>query len=132
MEDTSRCHWPIAKVSINYCIYQGEGLFPPAVLNWADFLRHIIKKSGCGYWFRIGTSISTSHMGDIKLHPKCERDVDSLIHTTRIYSNIIRMLLGRDKCNWMKSKRGKMITTEEAELQEGNIADVHDSYIGIL
>ena len=44
-------------------------------------------------------------MDDIKLYAKNERDIDSLIHLTRIYSNDIRMTFGLDKCGRMVQKR---------------------------
>lgn len=33
-----------------------------------------------------------------------------------------------DKCRWIVSKRGEMITTKGVELPESNIANVQDSY----
>ncbi|CAK6965214.1 hypothetical protein%2C partial [Scomber scombrus] len=73
-------------------------------------------------------------MDDIKLYARNERDIDSLIHLTRIYSNSIRMSFRLDKCGRMVSKRGKMIRTERVELPEGSIEDLQDSYkyLGIL
>ena len=79
----------------------------------------------------LSTDSEISHLlytDDIKLYSKNERDIDSLIHLARIYSNDIRMSFGQDKCGWVVSGRGKMITTEGTELLEGNIADVQDSY----
>jgi len=56
-----------------------------------------------------------------------ERDIDLLIHLTRIYSKDIGMSFGPDKCGRMISKRGKVIMAEGVELPEGTIADVQDS-----
>lgn len=67
-------------------------------------------------------------MNDIKLHAKSERDIDSLIHTTGIYSNIIGMSFGLKKYSWMVTKTGKVVRTEGIVLPESNIADIKDSY----
>ncbi|TWW78234.1 hypothetical protein D4764_11G0003550 [Takifugu flavidus] len=81
------------------------------------------------YQFRSGTTVShLLYMDDIKLYAKNERDIDSLIHLTRIYSKDIWMSFGLDKYERMISRRGKVITTDGVELPEGNIADLQDSY----
>lgn len=51
-------------------------------------------------------------MDDIKLYAKSERDIDSLIHITRIYSNDTVMSYWLEKCSEMVTRRGK------AELSE--------------
>ena len=51
-----------------------------------------------------------------------------MIHLTRIYSNNIRMSFGLDMCGQIVSRREKIVTTERADLVEGNIADLQDSY----
>uniref|UniRef100_A0A8C7X1T6 methylcrotonoyl-CoA carboxylase n=1 Tax=Oryzias sinensis TaxID=183150 RepID=A0A8C7X1T6_9TELE len=73
-------------------------------------------------------------MDDIKLHAKSEPDIDSLIHTTRIYSTDIGMSFGLEKCSRMVTKRGKVVHTGGVSLPEGTIADIEDSYkyLGIL
>lgn len=48
-------------------------------------------------------------MDDVKLHAMNERDVDLLIHLTRIYSKDIGMSFDLDKYRCMMAKRGKMI-----------------------
>ena len=120
---------PIADVSIKCGIYQGDALSPLLFCIGLNPLSQIITKSGFGYRFRSGTTIShLLYMDDIKLYAKNERDIDSLIHLTRIYSNDIGMTFGLDKCGQMVCRRGKMITTEGVELPEGNITDGQDSY----
>ncbi len=66
-------------------------------------------------------------MDYIKLYARSERDIDSLIHLTRLYSNDIGMLFSLDKCGRMISKRGKVISAKGIKLPEGNIADVQGS-----
>ncbi|TWW74438.1 hypothetical protein D4764_14G0004410 [Takifugu flavidus] len=64
-------------------------------------LSQIITKSGYGYQFRSGTTVShLLYMDDIKLYAKRR----------------------------MISRRGKVVATDEVDLPEGNITDVQDSY----
>ena len=108
---------------------QGDALSPLLFCMGLNPLSQIITKTGYGYQFRSGVTIShLLYMDDIKLYARNEREIDSLIHTTRIYSNDIGMSFGLDKCGRMVSKRGKMIRTEGVDLPEGNIGDIQDSY----
>ena len=54
-------------------------------------------------------------MDDIKLYAKNERDIDSLIHLTRLYSEDIGMLFRLEKCGRMIARRGKVIKTDGLE-----------------
>ena len=92
-------------------------------------LSQIINKSGYGYKFRNGATIShLLYTDDIKLYIKNEHDINSQIPLTGIDSNDIRMSFRLDKCGQMVSWRGRMTRTEGVELPEGNIVDVQDSY----
>lgn len=51
-------------------------------------------------------------MHDIRLYEKSEQDMDSLIHTTRIYSNGTRMSFGIDKCGQTVTTRGRIVRIE--------------------
>uniref|UniRef100_A0A7N8XHF5 Reverse transcriptase domain-containing protein n=1 Tax=Mastacembelus armatus TaxID=205130 RepID=A0A7N8XHF5_9TELE len=120
---------PIAQVSIKCGIYQGDALSPLLFCIGLNPLSQIITKTGFGYRLRNGATIShLLYMDDIKLYARTERDIDSLIHTTRIYSNDIGMSFGLDKCGRMITKRGRVVRTEGVELPEGSIADVEGSY----
>lgn len=71
-------------------------------------------------------------MDDIKQYAKNERDIDSLIHLTRIYSQDAGMSFGLEKCGRMivrKSREGGF------EQPGGHKADIQDNYrylLGIL
>ncbi|TKS65715.1 R2DM Retrovirus-related Pol polyprotein from type II retrotransposable element [Collichthys lucidus] len=104
---------PIAQVNIRCGIYQGDALSPLLFCIGLNPLSQIITKSRYAYQFRSGATIShLLYMDDIKLYARNEREIDSLIHTTRIYSNDVGMSFGLDKCGRMVSKKGKMIRTE--------------------
>ena len=58
----------------------------------------IITKGCLRYWLRKGATISSVFdMDDMKLYAKSERDIDLLIHITRVYSNDINMSFRLDK-----------------------------------
>jgi len=91
---------PIAQVPTKCGIYQGDALPPLLFCICLNPLSQIIDKTGYGYRIRNGITISQLlYMDDIKLYAKNERDIDSLIHITRIFSNDIRMSCELDKCN---------------------------------
>ncbi|KAK7930440.1 hypothetical protein WMY93_006835 [Mugilogobius chulae] len=95
---------PLAQVSIKCGIYQGDALSPLlfCIVTSSTWMNQAVAKS--------------------------ERDIDSLIHTTRIYSSDIGMSFGLEKCSRMVTKRGKVIHTEGVSLPDGTIADIEDSY----
>lgn len=61
-------------------------------------LSHIVTNCENGYSFRSEVTIChLLYMEDIKLYAKSDRDIDSLIHLTRIYSKDIEMAFKLDK-----------------------------------
>ncbi|KAK7925836.1 hypothetical protein WMY93_008146 [Mugilogobius chulae] len=111
---------PLAQVSINCGIYQGDALSPLLFCIGLNPLSQIINKTGYGYRLRNGATIShLLYMDNIKLYAKSEQDIDSLIHTTRIYSSDIGMSFGLEKCSRMVTKRGKepALSTRAIEAQ---------------
>lgn len=74
-------------------------------------------KSGYGYEFKRGIAINQLlYVDDIKLYAKNERDINSLIHLTRIYSENIEISFKLEKCDRMVVKREKVITTNGMDL----------------
>ena len=55
-------------------------------------------------------------MDDIKLFVKNEKELETLIHTVRIYSQDIGMQFGIEKCAMLAMKSGKRHMTDEMEL----------------
>ena len=55
-------------------------------------------------------------MDDIKLFAKNEKEVETLIHTVRIYSRDLGMQLGIEKCAMLLMKSGKRQLTDGMEL----------------
>ena len=62
------------------------------------------------------------YMDDIKLFAKNEKELETLIHTVRIYSQDIGMEFGIEKCAMLVMKSGKRHVTGGMELlnQENN------------
>ena len=56
------------------------------------------------------------YMDDIKLFVKNEKELESLIHTVRIYSHDIGMEFGIEKCAMLVMKSGKQHLTDRMEL----------------
>ena len=56
------------------------------------------------------------YMDDIKLFAKNEKELETLIHTVRIYSREIGMEFGIEKCEMLVMKSGKRQLTDEMEL----------------
>ena len=124
-----------AEIKINCGIYQGDALSPLLFCIALNPLSVILDKSGYGYKFKSGTSINhLFYMDDIKLYAKSERDIDSLIHLTRVFSSDIGMTFGLEKCGRLIVNRGKTARTQGIDLPQGHIADVAESYkyLGIL
>ena len=114
----------VAQVTIKCSIYQGDG---PSLLLFCIDLSQIITKSGYGYKFKSGATISQLlYMDDMNLYAKNERDIDSLIHPTPIYSEDIGMSFGLEKCGRMIAGRGKVIKTDGTT--SGTQANIQTSY----
>uniref|UniRef100_A0A096LTJ7 Reverse transcriptase domain-containing protein n=1 Tax=Poecilia formosa TaxID=48698 RepID=A0A096LTJ7_POEFO len=109
-------------------IYHGDALSPLLFCIGLNPLSQIINKTDSPELKNGATISHLLYMDDIKLYAKSERDIDSLIHTTRIYSTDIGMSFGLEKCGRMVTKRGKVIHTEGVSLPERTIADIEDSY----
>lgn len=61
-------------------------------------------------------------MDGINVYARSERDIDSPVSITRIYSKDPGMSFKLDKCGQMFAKRGKVIQTKEMGLHKGRIA----------
>ena len=56
------------------------------------------------------------YMNDIKLFAKNEKELETLIHAVRIYSQYIGMEFGIEKCAMLIMKSGKQHMTDGMEL----------------
>ena len=77
------------------------------------------------------------HMDDIKIFAKNEKELETLIHAVRIYSQDIGMEFGKDKCAMLNMKNGKRRMTDGMELpNQDKIRTLGENetfkYLGIL
>ena len=81
-------------------------------------LNHILRKYTAGYNLsRSQEKINhLMYMDDIKLFAKNEKELETLIHTVRIYSQGIGMEFGIEKCAILVMKSGKRHLTDVMEL----------------
>ncbi|XP_039892266.1 uncharacterized protein LOC120736309 [Simochromis diagramma] len=120
---------PIAQVTFKCRIYQEDVLSSLPFCIGLNTLSEISYKTGYGFQLQSGAVVShLLYMDDIKLYAKSEQDIDSLIHTTRIYKNDNGMSFGLEECSQMVTKRGKVVGTKGIKLPKSNIADTEDSY----
>ena len=77
------------------------------------------------------------YMDDIKLFVKNEKELDTLLHTVRIYSQDIGMEFGIEKCALLVMKSGKRQLTDGIELSNQDkfrtlAKNETNKYLGIL
>ena len=76
-------------------------------------------------------------MDDLKLYGKTEKEIESLLHTVRIFSTDIGMSFGIDKCARVGIRRGKIVKREGIKLPNGQLVkslynEDQYKYLGIL
>ena len=107
----------IAETKIQRGIFQGVALSPLLFIIAMMPLNHILRKCTAGY--KLGRSQEKInhliYMDDIKLFAKNETELETLIHTVRIYIQDIGMELGIEKCAMLVMKSGKRHMTDGME-----------------
>ena len=88
---TGRRSW--AEVNIQRYIFQEDSLSPLSLIIAMMLLNHILRKFTAGYELGISQEKIKylMYMDYIKLFAKNEKDLETLIHVVRIYSQNIRM-----------------------------------------
>ena len=91
---------------------------PPLFIIAMMPLNHILRKCAAGYKLsRLQEKINHQmYMDDIKLFAKNEKELETLIHAVRIYSQDIGMEFGIEKCAMLVMKSGKRHMTDGMEL----------------
>ena len=96
----------LREVHIKRGIFQGDALSHLLFVISLITLTHILRTANPRYEFRTGEMINhLLFMDDLKLYPKSERTLDSLIQI--ICSKDIGMQFGIDKCAMFVMKKGK-------------------------
>ena len=99
----------LAKAKIQIGIFQGDALSPLLFIIAIMPLSHKPRKCAARYKFsRTQEKINhLMYMDDIKLFAKNEKELESLKHDVRIYSQDIGMEFGIERCSMLVMKSGK-------------------------
>ena len=109
----------LAEAKIQRGMFQGYALSPLLFIIAMIPLNHIIRKCTAGYKLsRSQEKVNhLMYMDDIKLFEKNEKELETLIHTARTYSQDIGMEFGIVMCAMLVMKSGKKQLTDGMELQ---------------
>ena len=107
-----------AEAKIQRGIFQGDALSPLLFIIAMMPFNFILRKCTTGY--KLSKSQEKinhlMYMNDVKLFAKNEKELETLIHTVRIYSQDIGMEFGIEKCAMLVMKSGKRHLTDRMEL----------------
>ena len=108
----------LAEVKIQRGIFQGDALSPLLFINAMMPLNHIVGKCTAGYKLsRSQEKINhLMYRDDVKLFAKNEKELETLIHADRIYSQGIGMEFDIKKCAMLLMKSGKRHLNDGMEL----------------
>ena len=108
----------LAKVKFQRGIFQGDALSPLLIIIAMMPLNHILRKCTAGYKLTKSQEKINHlmYMENIKIFAKNEKELETIIHTVRIYSQDIGMEFGKEKCASLKMKNGKRHMTDGMEL----------------
>ena len=129
----------LAETKIQKGIFQGDALSPLLFLIAMMPLNHIPRKCTDGY--KLSRSLEKvnhlMYMDDMKLFAKNQKELETLIHTVRIYSRGIGMEFGIEKCAMLVMKSGKRQLTDGMELPDKDkiktlAENETNKYLGIL
>ena len=108
----------LAEVKIQRCIFEGDALSLLLFIIAMMPLNQILRKCTAGYKFsKSQKKIShLMYMDDIKLFGKNEKELETLIHAVRIYSQDIGNEFGIEKCAMQVMTSGIRHLTDRIEL----------------
>ena len=118
--ELAACNKSLGEVDIRRGIFKGDSfpslLFVVVLIPLSIFLI----EADLGYLTSRNQKLNNLlFMDNLKLYPKSERELDSLIQTVRIFSDYVGMVFGLNKCTVLVLKRGKMVQTEGIKLPDG-------------
>ena len=99
----------LVETKIQRGIFQGDASSPLLFITAMMPLNHILRKCTAGYKLTKSQEKINHlmYMDDIKLFAKNEKELKTLIHTVRIYSQDIGMEFGIEKCAMLLMKSEK-------------------------
>jgi hypothetical protein len=128
----------LGEVKIKRGIFQGDSLSPLMFVMTMIPLTMVLRRLTPAYKTKDGNRINhLLYMDDLKLYGKSQNDMETLIHTVRIYSNDIGMQFGLDKCATLMMRRGKLSGGTTVILPDGGeIQRIEENkeykYLGVL
>ena len=105
----------LAETKIQRGIFRGDSLSPLLFIIDMMPLNHILRKCTDGYKLSRSQE-KINHLMNIKLFAKNEKELETLIHAVRIYSQDIGMEFCIGKCAMLVMKSGKRHMTDGMEL----------------
>ena len=112
----------LAETKIQRGIFQGDALSLLLFIIAMMPLNYILRKCIAGYKLD-GSQEKINHlmyMDDIKIFAKNEKELETLIHAVRVYSQDIGIKFGIEKCAMLVMKSGKRHMTDGMELPNNN------------
>ena len=108
----------LAETKIQKGIFQGDTRSPLLFIIAMMPLNHILRKCTAGYKLSKSQEKINQlmYMDDIKLFAKNEKELETLIHAVRIYSQDIKIEFGIEKCTILVMKSSKRHLTDGMEL----------------
>ena len=123
----------LGDVDIHRGIYQGDSLSSLLFVLALMPVSTLLNQSGKG--FQIATSLlKLSHLlylDDLKLYGKSRTELESLVHTVKIFSSSIGMEFGLNKCVTVSIEHGKFVSGEGIALptnEEISTLDMSKAY----
>lgn len=106
----------LGNIKVQRGIFQGDSLSPTWFCLALNPLSKLLESSLLGYKIEKNNSFKFTHllyMDDLKLFADTKRQLQSLVNTTKLFSNDIKMNFGLDKCATVFIKKGKVISSHE-------------------
>ena len=126
----------LRNVNIRRGIFQGDSLSMLIFVICMIPLSMVLRKAKTGYVLGDVKVNQLLFMDDLKIFAKNKTEIESLLSTVKVISHDIGMEFGVKKCRVAIMKRGKLVESEEINLDNGEIIKEIDpegyKYLGIL
>ena len=113
----------LGEIEIKRGIFQGDSLSPLVFVLALILLSLILRKAKTAYEFseRKEKINHLLFMDDLKLYSRCEKGLDSLVQTVRVFTEDIGMEFGIEKCAMLLLEKGNIVNSVGIELPDGKV-----------
>ena len=111
----------LSEVEIKQGIFQGDSLSKLVFVLALIPLSLILRKAKAAYKFSESKE-KINHllfMDDLNLYSRCEKGLDSLVQTVRVFNEDIGMEFGIEKCAMLVMEKGKILKSVCIQLPDG-------------